>query len=85
MTPEQLIMKYRKEFFNIYEYDPPTAELIEDIKYNAHNSAGHIRYLTNQLNALETQLARKKAELSEYEKSYETHMKALEILRSENK
>lgn len=85
MTPEQLIMKYREEFFNIFEYDPPKSELIEDIKYNSECTAHHIRYLTNQIDTLETQLARKKAELSEYEKSYEDHLKALEILRSERK
>lgn len=84
MTPEQLIQKHREEFFYIFEYDPPKSDLIEEIKYNAQCDAGHIRFLTNQIDNLETQLARKKAALSEYEKSYETHLKALEILRSEH-
>lgn len=85
MTPEKLIMKYREEFFNIFEYDPPTVELIEELKDNTLRIATHMIALTKQIENLETELSRKTAELSGYKKSYETHLKALEILRSEKK
>ncbi|MEE1357329.1 MAG: hypothetical protein UHG68_07205 [Clostridia bacterium] len=85
MTPEQLIMKCRKEFFNIFEYDPPTAEIIEELKDNTLNIATHMIALTKQIESMEKELARKTAELDECRSDFNTHKEALEILRSEKK
>lgn len=85
MTPEQLIRKYREEFYRFFEYAPPVQEIIEDIKYNATHQAKRMLYINKQIEELELKLIRARAEYEEIKKNYETHLKALDILRSEHK